>query len=220
MTVGTNFILSRSLTTRNPVRIDGDTAGAYILPQTLDNSRFIEFRVTVDPHTLAQRIFGDSSSESRATVRFRPIEFTRTAHPGIDLRPGALRSRSRLPTGAGWLRLVPVAQRRGGDRRRQRNRHQRGRVGRPAVGLLRATQLQLDGVRSLPAAQRVRPDSCTTTGTTDGVALRALQLVAHLCAAGRSRTLTAGSVIERDRATSFSPFDDGSAARQRRKRSA
>ena len=42
MTVGTNFVLSRSLTTRNPVRIDGDTAGAYILPQTLDNSRVID----------------------------------------------------------------------------------------------------------------------------------------------------------------------------------
>jgi hypothetical protein len=77
LTVGTNFFLSRSLTTRNPVRIEGDTAGAYILPQTLSNSRFIEFHFSVEPHLLAARIFGDTTRLAKSLVRFRPIEITR-----------------------------------------------------------------------------------------------------------------------------------------------
>ncbi len=75
--VGTSFILSRSLTTRNPVRIVGDTAGAYILPQTLNNARYIEYQASVDPQMLSRRIFGDSSSVARALTRFRAIEFSR-----------------------------------------------------------------------------------------------------------------------------------------------
>src|SRR5690606_7283724 len=39
LSTSSGFVLSRSLTSRNPVRVDGDTAGAYILPQTLNNSR-------------------------------------------------------------------------------------------------------------------------------------------------------------------------------------
>ena len=77
-TVGSNFVLSRSLTSRNPVRIDGDTAGRYILPQTLNDSRQISYRVSVDARTLAKRVFGDSSKVSRALVQMQPIILTRT----------------------------------------------------------------------------------------------------------------------------------------------
>jgi len=76
--VAANFFLSRSLTSRNPVRIDGDTAGAYILPQTLNNSRLTTLRLTLNPHLLSQRLFGDSSKVSRALVQVQPIQFTHT----------------------------------------------------------------------------------------------------------------------------------------------
>ncbi len=78
LTVGSSFVLSRSLTSRNPVRIDGDTAGAYILPQTINNGRVTTLRVVLDWHKLSQRIFGDTSKVSRALVNVRPIEITRT----------------------------------------------------------------------------------------------------------------------------------------------
>ena len=90
-----NFLLSRSLTSRNPVRVLGDTAGAYILPQTVNNSRSIEFGVSVDPSMLARRLLGDSSSASRWFSRMRPVEVSRrrtrqstfdlaTFDPGMD----------------------------------------------------------------------------------------------------------------------------------------
>jgi hypothetical protein len=78
VTVGSSFILSRSLTSRNPVRIDGDTAGAYILPETINNGRVTTLRVALDWHKLAQRLFGDTSGISRALVNVRPIEFVRS----------------------------------------------------------------------------------------------------------------------------------------------
>ena len=76
--VTTGFVLSRSLTSRNPVRVEGDTAGAYILPQTLNNSRQIEVAFSVDPAFLARSLFGDSSRVTSALQRMRPFQFTRT----------------------------------------------------------------------------------------------------------------------------------------------
>jgi len=78
VTVGSSFVLSRMLASRNPVRIDGDTAGAYILPQTLNNSRQIAWRGTLDVKTLTRRIFGDSSKVNRMVAQLTPIIFTRT----------------------------------------------------------------------------------------------------------------------------------------------
>jgi hypothetical protein len=94
-----NFLLSRSLTSRNPVRVLGDTAGAYILPQTVNNSRTIEFGVSVDPAMLSRRLLGDSSRASRWFSRMRPIEVSRrrtrqstydlaTFDPGMDYQLG------------------------------------------------------------------------------------------------------------------------------------
>lgn len=87
VSLASNFILSRSLTSRNPVRIDGDTAGAYILPQTLNNSRMITYHVSLDPRKLSQRLFGDSSGISRDLANVRTIEFSnsRTFESTFDL---------------------------------------------------------------------------------------------------------------------------------------
>ncbi len=78
LTIGTTFNLSRSLTSRNPVQVLGDTAGAYILPQTLNNSRSVEVGVNVDPAFLVRDLFGDSSGVTHALQRLRPFTFTRT----------------------------------------------------------------------------------------------------------------------------------------------
>lgn len=75
ITVSSEFVLSRSLTSRNPVQVAGDTAGAYILPQTFNNARTTNLRFTFDPHLFVSQLFGDSSALTRALDRFRPVEF-------------------------------------------------------------------------------------------------------------------------------------------------
>lgn len=77
-TTGSNFVLSRSLTSRNPIQVEGDTAGAYILPQTLNNSRTSEIGVTIEPATLVRRIAGDSATITRLLARFQPIDMRRS----------------------------------------------------------------------------------------------------------------------------------------------
>lgn len=88
------FILARNFTTRNPVRVDGDTAGALILPQTLNSSRTTEVGATLEPAVLAQRLFGDSSGVARYLNRVRVVDVTRrlTLQSTYDLAtfdPGA-----------------------------------------------------------------------------------------------------------------------------------
>lgn len=68
------FILSRSLSSREPIRADGDTAGAFILPQTLNNSRSYELGAGVEVGRLLAGAFGDSSTVGRATRRIRPFD--------------------------------------------------------------------------------------------------------------------------------------------------
>jgi hypothetical protein len=210
MTVGTNFILSRSLTTRNPVRIDGDTAGAYILPQTLDNSRVIEFRVTVDPHMLAQRLFGDTSSESRATVRFRPIEFAHrhTLESIFDL--------ARFNPSLGYQLALGSF-----DSFLSRN-------GQDAIGAANATSTSLAASVDLPSGFAAQLNYTSTTadryqhrsgptgflvtnGTTEAWPSGRFSWT-RTFGRGPITSVNAGSVIERDRATSFSPFEDGTAS--------
>ncbi|MEO5800509.1 MAG: hypothetical protein ABIS00_13810 [Gemmatimonadales bacterium] len=72
-----SFILSRSLTTRNPVRVDGDTLGEYILPQTLNNARITEIGATIDPALLLRRIFGDSGKTGKYFQRLRQFDISR-----------------------------------------------------------------------------------------------------------------------------------------------
>lgn len=89
-----SFILSRNLTTRNPVQVDGDTAGAFILPQTLNNSRSTEVGGTLDPAILFRRVFGEEAGVATYLQRFRVLDVSRrlTRQSTFDLAsfdPGA-----------------------------------------------------------------------------------------------------------------------------------
>ena len=69
-----NFVLSRSLTSRPPVQIFGDTLGEFILPQTLNNSRANEIGASVDLARLVRGISGDSSRIGTFFARVRPLD--------------------------------------------------------------------------------------------------------------------------------------------------
>jgi hypothetical protein len=73
---GSGFSLNRSLTSRDPIRAEGDTAGAFLLPQTLSNSRFRELGTSLDLPRFLVGVFGDSSSVARATRRIRPLDLS------------------------------------------------------------------------------------------------------------------------------------------------
>ncbi|MBW8773449.1 MAG: hypothetical protein JF590_09195, partial [Gemmatimonadetes bacterium] len=70
-----NFSLSRSLTSRDPVRLDGDS-GAFLLPQTYNNSRSQEIGLSTDVNRVAMIVGGDSSGVARFFRRFRPVDLT------------------------------------------------------------------------------------------------------------------------------------------------
>ncbi|HEY3934229.1 MAG TPA: cell surface protein SprA [Gemmatimonadales bacterium] len=206
VTVGTNFILSRSLTTRNPVQIIGDTAGNYILPQTLDNSRATEFRVTIDPRILAQRLFGDSSAITHATVRFRPIEFSRrsTISSTFDLATFSPDLSYQLGLGSFNSFL----------------NHQ----GQQAIGAAKGTTTNVTASIDLPAGfsaqiayssssndqfqQQSGGGFLNTTGTTQTWPQGHFNW-SRVFASGPIVQLAAGSQVERDHSTSLSPFQDG-----------
>ena len=71
-----SFVLSRSLTSRDPIREDGDTTGAFILPQTLNKTRQREYGAAVEYGRLLGRLVGDSSALARATRRLRPFDIS------------------------------------------------------------------------------------------------------------------------------------------------
>ena len=71
-----NFVLSRSLTSRPPVQAFGDTLGAFILPQTLNNSRANEMGLSIDLAKLTRGIWGDSSTITPAMTRVRPVDLS------------------------------------------------------------------------------------------------------------------------------------------------
>jgi hypothetical protein len=68
-----NFVLSRTLSSRPPVRLDGDS-GAFILPQTLNNNRGREMGVSVDLSRALRQLWGDSSGFAKAIARIRPVD--------------------------------------------------------------------------------------------------------------------------------------------------
>ncbi len=70
-----NFILSRTLSSRDPVRVDGDS-GAFILPQTLNNSRINELGASLDFARGLRLLSGDSSTIGKAMARVRPIDLS------------------------------------------------------------------------------------------------------------------------------------------------
>jgi hypothetical protein len=70
------FTLSRSLTSRPPIQADGDTAGMFVLPQTLNNSRSNEIGASIELARLIRGVLGDSSGVSRALARIRPLDIS------------------------------------------------------------------------------------------------------------------------------------------------
>ena len=68
-----SFILSRTLTSREPVRAGGDS-GAFVLPKTLNNSRGNEVGVAVDLGQAFRSVAGDSSSLAKLLGRIRPVD--------------------------------------------------------------------------------------------------------------------------------------------------
>lgn len=74
-TTSSNFLLSRTLTSRAPVQADGDS-GAFILPQTLNNARVRDIGVSVDLSRALRQLWGDSSRVGRAVARIRPVDFS------------------------------------------------------------------------------------------------------------------------------------------------
>jgi hypothetical protein len=70
-----NFVLSRTLSSREPVRADGDS-GAFILPQTLNNSRINELGAALDFARGLRLLAGDSSGIGKAVSRVRPIDMS------------------------------------------------------------------------------------------------------------------------------------------------
>ncbi len=68
-----SFILSRTLASRDPVRVDGDS-GAFILPKTLNNSRVNELGVAVDLGRAFRLMAGDSGVFAKLLGQVRPID--------------------------------------------------------------------------------------------------------------------------------------------------
>ncbi len=71
---GSSFGLNRDLISRPPVRAEGDTAGAFLLPQTYTNSRSRELGASLETARLVRSIFGDSSGVTTALARLRPLD--------------------------------------------------------------------------------------------------------------------------------------------------
>jgi hypothetical protein len=70
-----SFVLSRTLASRDPVRT-GDGTGAFILPQTLNNSRTNELGVGLDFARGLRQLAGDSSWLGKALSKVRPLDMS------------------------------------------------------------------------------------------------------------------------------------------------
>jgi hypothetical protein len=67
------FVLSRTLSSREPVRAEDDS-GAFILPQTLNNARTNELGASLDFGRGLRLLAGDSSFLGRLMARVRPLD--------------------------------------------------------------------------------------------------------------------------------------------------
>ena len=70
-----SFVLSRTLSSREPVRADGDS-GAFILPQTLNNTRTNELGASFDFARGIRQLVGDSSTIGRVLGKVRPVDMS------------------------------------------------------------------------------------------------------------------------------------------------
>ncbi len=71
-----SFVLNRFLSGRQPEREDGDTAGAFLLPQTFNNARTRELGIALGVESLVRGLLGDSAFVSRALRGLRPVDFS------------------------------------------------------------------------------------------------------------------------------------------------
>ncbi|HTK56535.1 MAG TPA: cell surface protein SprA [Gemmatimonadales bacterium] len=69
------FGLFRDLTSRDPVRVDGDS-GAFLLPQTYNNQQSNELGFSVDVNRVAGLVAGDSSRVGRYFRGLRPLDLS------------------------------------------------------------------------------------------------------------------------------------------------
>jgi hypothetical protein len=74
-TSSSSFLLSRTLSSRDPVRELGDS-GSFILPQTLNNARTREIGVSLDLSRALRQILSDSSGVGKAVAKVRPLDFS------------------------------------------------------------------------------------------------------------------------------------------------
>jgi hypothetical protein len=74
-TTNSNFLLSRTLTSRPLVRAEGDS-GAFILPTTLNNLRSRELGASLDLSRALRLLLGDSSGVGNAFARIRPVDLS------------------------------------------------------------------------------------------------------------------------------------------------
>jgi len=70
-----SFLLSRTLSSRDPVRV-GEDSGAFILPQTLNNTRANELGASVDFARGIRQLMGDSSTIGRLLAKVRPVDMS------------------------------------------------------------------------------------------------------------------------------------------------
>jgi hypothetical protein len=89
-----SFVLSRTLSSREPVRADEDS-GAFILPQTLNNARTNELGASLDFGRGVRLLAGDSSFLGRLMARVRPLDastrLTRTSTYDLNAFDPSLR---------------------------------------------------------------------------------------------------------------------------------
>ena len=74
-TTASQFILSRTLNTRAPVR-EFEDSGAFILPQTLNNRRTRELGLSLDLGRAFKQLFSDSGGLGDALGRIRPLDLS------------------------------------------------------------------------------------------------------------------------------------------------
>jgi hypothetical protein len=74
-TTNSNFLLSRTLTSRPLVRAEEDS-GAFILPTTLNNLRSRELGTSLDLSRALRLLLGDSSGIGNAFARIRPLDLS------------------------------------------------------------------------------------------------------------------------------------------------
>lgn len=100
---GSAFGLGRNLTSRQPIQTDGDTAGAFVLPQTLAKSRFHELGAAMDLARLLSRALGDSSVIAVATRRLRPFDISDRISRSATYDPAAFNPSLGFQLGFGGL---------------------------------------------------------------------------------------------------------------------